>query len=398
LNGLSFKASTESVSCGVVASNDISFEGTLRRITSASFVDDAPRPTSTYSYLDPGEWALIKNLKPHLQAVKSKCTTMNGILQQLENLGHAPAGNVNGLTVELFDFQRQAIGWALERERQGGFERFLWTKLLFKSSVTVLDTVSDTLKQKPLQLYYSPILDIFIKEAPADSRGDLIAAQMGMGKTIISLLLVLMNPAPLFPASGTVVAGYDTPYWPRTTPFSEESSKKRGSIFSRGTLVVCNVSLVGQWVDEAKSKLKDPGLVYSYYGSTRKRDPTILAKNAIVVTTYAVLASDMKYHGKKSNDPNYCAPCEQIRWWRIICDESHTIRNASTVNFKALNRLTAANKWCVTGTLMNTTPNDSKSQLAFIGVNRLDRMFYLFANSMKAFFNNTSTRKRKKIY
>ena len=98
----------------------------------------------------------------------------------------------------------------------------------------------------------------------------------------------------------------------------------------------CNVSLVGQWIDEAKSKLKNPGLIYCYYGSNRTRDPRILAKNAIVVTTYAVLASDKYTHARKSNDANYCPPCEQIFWWRVIADESHTLRDTNTNNYRSL--------------------------------------------------------------
>ena len=99
------------------------------------------------------------------------------------------------------------------------------------------------------------------------------------------------------------------------------------------------MSLVGQWVDEAKSKLKDPGLVYSYYGGKRTRNSKILAQNAIVVTTYNILASDYFHHRGKSNDPDYCAPLEGVRWWRIICDESHSIRDRNTRTFKALGRL-----------------------------------------------------------
>ena len=160
---------------------------------------------------------------------------------------------------------------------------------------------------------------------------------------------------------------------------------------------MCNVSLVGQWIDEAKSKLKDPGLVYSYHGGNRKRDANILAKNAVVVTTYAVLQSDANHHRKKSKDPDYCPPCEQVRWWRIICDESHSVRVANTQNYKALAKLTAANKWCVTGTPMNTSPRDLKSQLSFIGISHMDRMFSVFTNSMAAVFKTSggTTRRRK---
>ena len=44
-------------------------------------------------------------------------------------------------------------------------------------------------------------------------------------------------------------------------------------------------------VAEAKSKLKDPGMVYSYHGGNRKRDPKKLAMNSVVVTTYETLVS-----------------------------------------------------------------------------------------------------------
>jgi SWI/SNF-related matrix-associated actin-dependent regulator of chromatin subfamily A3 len=110
----------------------------------------------------------------------------------------------------------------------------------------------------------------------------------------------------------------------------------------------CTVSLVGQWIDEAKSKLKDPGLVYSYHGPGRKRDPCILAQNSIVVTTYETLASDTTYHKNRSKDPDYCPPCEQVRWWRIICDESHVLRNPSG-KLDAVIELVGDNKWLVTG-------------------------------------------------
>jgi SNF2 family DNA or RNA helicase len=113
----------------------------------------------------------------------------------------------------------------------------------------------------------------------------------------------------------------------------------------------CHVSLVSQWIDEAKSKLNNPGLVYAYHGQSRKRDAMILAQNAIIVTTYATLAKDATYHaGKatKNGESDYCPPCEQIRWWRIICDESHTLKQ-DTVQTKAVMNLVGDHKWAVSG-------------------------------------------------
>jgi SWI/SNF-related matrix-associated actin-dependent regulator of chromatin subfamily A3 len=81
----------------------------------------------------------------------------------------------------------------------------------------------------------------------------------------------------------------------------------------------------------------------------------MLAQNSIVVTTYETLSSDASYHACKSTEGNdYTAPCEQVRWWRIICDESHVLRNASTKKTDAVLNLVGDNKWLVSGTFMST--------------------------------------------
>jgi hypothetical protein len=55
-----------------------------------------------------------------------------------------------------------------------------------------------------------------------------------------------------------------------------------------------------------------------YHGRSRNSEAALLAKNSIVVTTYQVLAFDATYHAKKAPGDDYGAPCEQVRWRRII--------------------------------------------------------------------------------
>jgi replicative superfamily II helicase len=50
--------------------------------------------------------------------------------------------------------------------------------------------------------------------------------------------------------------------------------------------VICAVSLVGQWVDEAKRLCDNQLTIHPYHGSNRIRDPAKLAQYDIVVTTY----------------------------------------------------------------------------------------------------------------
>ena len=56
-----------------------------------------------------------------------------------------------------------------------------------------------------LRLYYNPILHKFRKDKPAIVRGGFLAQEMGLGKTVISLALILKNPAPNFPPTGSGV-------------------------------------------------------------------------------------------------------------------------------------------------------------------------------------------------
>ena len=63
-------------------------------------------------------------------------------------------------------------------------------------------------------------------------------------------------------------------------------------LLRRATLVICAVSLVGQWLEEAKSKLDGSLKLYMYHGSSRKRNSHYLATSFdLVVTTYQVLSS-----------------------------------------------------------------------------------------------------------
>ena len=67
--------------------------------------------------------------------------------------------------------------------------------------------------------------------------------------------LILANPAPQLSYDEEDVA-FDE-HWGAFSPglIGDDKEKIAGMPKSRGTLVVCPVSLVGQWVSEAKSKM-----------------------------------------------------------------------------------------------------------------------------------------------
>jgi SNF2 family DNA or RNA helicase len=258
-------------------------------------------------------------------------TKLSDMLALSVNTGRAAAPQPAGLAVAARPFQLQTISFMQEIEQEGS-NKGLWAE--FKTAFGE-------------SIFYSASLNKIRHRAPDPIRGGILASEMGLGKTVMALGLCLSNPAP------------------NPLPAILAPVKKA----SKATLVVCAVSLVGQWVEEAKSKLSDSNVnIYAYHGGNRNKDPNFLASQDIVVTTYSVLTSDTVYWAKKSLSGNYVAPLESVLWHRIILDESHTIKSSNTGQTKAVMKLKATNKWCMSGTPFCTSAEDIVEQLKFVGL------------------------------
>ncbi|MER7001940.1 DEAD/DEAH box helicase [Dactylosporangium sp. NPDC000555] len=146
--------------------------------------------------------------------------------------------------------------------------------------------------------------------------GGILADDMGLGKTVQLLALI--------------------------------AGDARGS--TGPTLLVCPMSLVGNWQREAARFA--PGLrVHVHHGADRARelDP---AAFELVVTTYAVATRD----------------AEQLRavpWHRVVLDEAQAVKNAATKQAAAVRRLPARHRVAVTGTPVENRLADLWSIMEF---------------------------------
>lgn len=155
------------------------------------------------------------------------------------------------------------------------------------------------------------------------------------------------------------------------------------------TAVNVQVSLVGQWVSEARSKLSNQSLkVQEYHGGNRPRSVALLAGQDVVVTTYETLVSDMQGRSKKvKGDAN---PLARVKWWRIVLDESHAVKDLSSKALSAVRNVQvrpreparsggrsrpegpklrrghaqAERRWACSGTPINTDVKDLSGQFA----------------------------------
>ncbi|MGI5244010.1 SNF2-related protein [Dactylosporangium sp. CA-139066] len=101
------------------------------------------------------------------------------------------------------------------------------------------------------------------------------------------------------------------------------------------TLLVCPMSLVGNWQREA-ARFAPAVRVHVHHGADRARalDP---AEFDLVVTTYSVVTRDAEKLGA-------------VSWHRIVLDEAQAVKNAATKQSAAVRALPARHRIAVTGT------------------------------------------------
>ncbi|WZZ28648.1 hypothetical protein YC2023_012049 [Brassica napus] len=132
----------------------------------------------------------------------------------------------------------------------------------------------------------------------------------------------------------------------------ELNSNKRPAA---GTLVVCPASVVTQWVRELDEKVSDESKlsVLVYHGGNRTKDPSVLAKYDVVITTYAIVTNEVPKqflldededenddshsfsNSKKrkvsvsasKNRGSFGGTLSRVGWLRVVLDEAQTIKN-----------------------------------------------------------------------
>jgi SNF2 family DNA or RNA helicase len=142
--------------------------------------------------------------------------------------------------------------------------------------------------------------------------GAVLADDMGLGKSVQTLALLAKQAAagegPALPAEGP-------------------------------TLMVCPMSLVGNWQREAE-RFTPELRVHVHHGADRlageELDGALNAAD-LVITTYALAARDQE-------------ALSQVQWARVVCDEAQNIKNAATRQARAVRALPARSRIALTGT------------------------------------------------
>ncbi|KAF7083561.1 hypothetical protein CFC21_087340 [Triticum aestivum] len=210
------------------------------------------------------------------------------------------------------------------------------------------------------------------------ARGGILADAMGLGKTIMTIGLLLSDSSKgcVTTQHSTQISGEasglgETPIQSLdsvknlASPFSFSKLRKpKAPLIGGGNLVICPMTLLSQWKAEIEAHTKPNSLnIYVHYGQSRPKEASFIGQNDIVLTTYGVVASEFSTESFTENGGLY-----SVHWFRIVLDEAHMIKSSKSLISQAAAALTADRRWCLTGTPIQNNLEDLYSLFRFLKV------------------------------
>ncbi|XP_062219183.1 DNA repair protein RAD5A isoform X2 [Phragmites australis] len=280
----------------------------------------------------------------------------------------------DSLQCDLRSYQKQALHWMLQLEKGSSYQ----------DAATTLHPCWEAYKledKRELVLYLNVFSGDATTEFPSTlqlGRGGILADAMGLGKTIMTIALLLSDSG-----KGCITTHHTTQICGEArglgelpthshdavkklaSPFSFSKLRKhKAPLIGGGNLIVCPMTLLGQWKAEIEAHTK-PGIVniYVHYGQNRPKEAGFVGQSDIVLTTYGVVASEFSTDGSIENGPLY-----SVNWFRVVLDEAHMIKSSRSLISLAAASLTADRRWCLTGTPIQNNLEDLYSLFRFLRV------------------------------
>ncbi|KAI4317988.1 hypothetical protein L6164_025804 [Bauhinia variegata] len=257
------------------------------------------------------------------------------------------------LMCDLKPYQKQALYWMSELEKGTDLQNAAKTLHPCWAEYRLCD-------RRASSIYLNKFSGEVTTRFPAATQtasGGILADAMGLGKTVMTIALILARP--YMGSSENEDADNNTEV--------TKKRKKDSHINTRfkpqgGTLIVCPMALLGQWKDELETHSAPESIsIFVHYGCGRTDSPEMLSEHDVVLTTYGVLQAAYKHAGENSI-------YQRVDWYRVVLDEAHTIKAHKSQAAQAAFTLSSHCRWCLTGTPIQNSLEDLYSLLCFLHV------------------------------
>ncbi|KAI1871434.1 uncharacterized protein JN550_004428 [Neoarthrinium moseri] len=239
---------------------------------------------------------------------------------------------------------KEALDFMIQRETGKIPDQFrLWKKVVVEGHISYQHSI--TKSKSRIQ--------------PEEKGGGILADEMGMGKSLSILSLIVE----------TLAKGQE---WAEERKSKGEDSHLKGH--TRSTLIVVSSALlINNWCKEIEDHLEDSLTVVRYHGPSRPRkadEISAIQNSDIVITTYNTLAKEFS----DRPGPARSSPLHDIEWYRVVLDEAHIIRRQATSFHRTCAELKANSRWCLTGTPIQNKLEDIGALFCFIRAKPFDSM------------------------
>lgn len=271
---------------------------------------------------------------------------------------------IPGMDAILFPYQKRTLQWLLNREGVQWSVSSGITAWTGETSAPVSESSRVVRDAHGKDMFLNDIChticanNLGFRRVEVPVRGGILAEEMGLGKTLEILGLILLHKRP----SSRMLDNY-------------AGSKL---LPSGATLIVTPESLRQQWISEISRHA--PGLRYEFYQGCKREGgegdevTRRLAQCDVVVTTYGVLSAELHF----ANDPPERARRQQRRyehtksllvqvsWWRLCLDEAQMIESGFSQAAKVARAIPRINAWGITGTPVKDNVQELFGLLMFL--------------------------------
>jgi len=244
----------------------------------------------------------LLNILYPIQPVSAQISDEILLFQTLKPEEHvftdSPALQPDGLTAILLPFQRRAVAWMMKMEHADSMKRELEKQMdtipLLWQRLNVDKNQNDLFINRTTGAICTNSKELVNYNNEREVLGGILAEEMGLGKTLEILSLILLNPAPTSFKDGSQL----DPHLKLTSDFS-----KKPLVPLAATLIISPPSILHQWSHEIT--LHAPNITHFIYEGTSTH-PELKIEDFqhvdIVLTSYEVLRKELPHaqgqHGR----------------------------------------------------------------------------------------------------